>query len=64
MVLLMRFKARCTGCTTKFEAEKRRDFGTNIRIHEVMTGHTVKTKFEEELWTSSTQTAATTPGGS
>ncbi|AMS00981.1 hypothetical protein SEA_LOSER_85 [Mycobacterium phage Loser] len=40
----MRFQAKCSGCSTEFKAEKRREFGTNIRIHEVMTGHTVKVK--------------------
>ncbi|QCG76933.1 hypothetical protein SEA_XIANYUE_80 [Mycobacterium phage XianYue] len=40
----MRFKAKCTGCTTEFKAEKRHLFGLSIRQHEVMTGHTVKVK--------------------
>ncbi|QJD51869.1 hypothetical protein PBI_AN9_81 [Mycobacterium phage AN9] len=46
----MRFKAKCSGCGTKFEADKRRLFGISIRQHEVMTGHTVRVK--EQQWTS------------
>ncbi|AFI24990.1 hypothetical protein [Mycobacterium phage SWU1] len=42
----MRFKAKCSGCSTEFKAETRKTFGTSIRIHEVMTGHTVKVKQE------------------
>ncbi|ALF02227.1 hypothetical protein SEA_LADYBIRD_86 [Mycobacterium phage LadyBird] len=40
----MRFKAKCTGCSTEFKAEKRHLWGRAIRAHEVRTGHTVKVK--------------------
>ncbi|AHJ86440.1 hypothetical protein 40AC_77 [Mycobacterium phage 40AC] len=43
-MVLLRFRAKCTGCTTEFKSEKRRIFGISIRQHEVMTGHTVKVK--------------------
>ncbi|EHB47616.1 hypothetical protein MycrhDRAFT_5742 [Mycolicibacterium rhodesiae JS60] len=39
----MKFKGKCK-CGTEFKAEKRRDFGTAVRLHEVRTGHTVKIK--------------------
>lgn len=42
----MKHKARCTGCTTEFKAEKRRLFGKAILQHEIRTGHRVDTKQE------------------
>ncbi|ASR86720.1 hypothetical protein SEA_SHAM4_79 [Mycobacterium phage Sham4] len=45
-MLTVRFKAKCSVCRVKFEAEKRHLFGLAIRQHEVMTGHRVKIREE------------------